>query len=114
MKRHSSRLVHEVGTAVVHLGRHRHGVARLTAGERVNLVLWARSSAFRAAAAHTTAWNVDEASSTGVEGQPDSSHKRAGTAACRRTATPPRPRALSTWSASPRPTTATTRSSTPD
>ena len=45
-------MTHAVGTAVVHLGRHRHGVGRLTAGERVNLVLWARSSAFRAAAAY--------------------------------------------------------------
>jgi len=42
---------HRVGTAVLHLGRHRHGVARLVSGERANLVLWARSSAFRSAAA---------------------------------------------------------------
>ncbi|KAH8058547.1 procollagen-lysine 5-dioxygenase [Aureococcus anophagefferens] len=42
---------HRVGTAVLHLGRHRHGVARLASGERANLVLWARSSAFRSAAA---------------------------------------------------------------
>ena len=47
----SAPFAHAVGTAVVHLGRHRHGVTRLEAGERVNLVLWARSSAFRAAAA---------------------------------------------------------------
>jgi len=45
-------VAHAVGTGVVHLGRHRHGVGRVEAGERVNLVLWARSSAFRAAAAY--------------------------------------------------------------
>lgn len=40
-----------VGEAVIHLGRHRHGAAKITRGERCNLIVWARSSAFRAAAA---------------------------------------------------------------
>jgi len=43
---------HRVGRAVLHLGRQRHGADDLTAGERLNLILWARSSAFRAAAAY--------------------------------------------------------------
>ncbi|KAH8070426.1 procollagen-lysine 5-dioxygenase [Aureococcus anophagefferens] len=50
----SGALDHRVGTAVLHLGRHRHGVARLASGERANLVLWARSSAFRSAAPSAT------------------------------------------------------------
>lgn len=40
-----------VGEAVLHLGRHRHGAAKITHGERCNLIVWARSSTFRAAAA---------------------------------------------------------------
>ena len=44
-------LRHAKGRAVLHLGRQRHGADALTAGSRVNLIVWARSSAFRAAAA---------------------------------------------------------------
>jgi hypothetical protein len=44
-------VAHAVGTAVLHLGRQRHGACDLQGGERRNLILWARSSAFRAAAA---------------------------------------------------------------
>ena len=39
------------GQAVLHLGRHRHGAGKITQGERLNLILWARNSVFRAAAA---------------------------------------------------------------
>jgi len=39
---------HEAGIAVMHIGRHRHGALPLTAGRRANLILWCRSSAFRA------------------------------------------------------------------
>ncbi len=42
---------HRVGQAILHLGRHRHGADDIQSGERVNLIVWARSSAFRAAAA---------------------------------------------------------------
>lgn len=35
----------------MHLGRQRHGADNITSGERLNLIVWARSSAFRAAAA---------------------------------------------------------------
>jgi hypothetical protein len=42
---------HTIGTGVLHLGRHRHGADEITSGERCNLIVWARSSAFRAAAA---------------------------------------------------------------
>ena len=42
---------HAVGRALLHLGRQRHGADEIVSGERVNLIMWARSSAFRAAAA---------------------------------------------------------------
>ncbi|GMI16413.1 hypothetical protein TrLO_g12303 [Triparma laevis f. longispina] len=45
-------LQHSLGRAVLHLGRHRHGADDIASGERVNLIVWARSSAFRAAAAY--------------------------------------------------------------
>lgn len=40
---------HRPGYAVLHLGRHRHGVSRITAGERQGLIIWGRSSAWRRA-----------------------------------------------------------------
>ena len=43
---------HSVGVAILHLGRQRHGADELHSGERLNLIMWARSSAFRAAAAY--------------------------------------------------------------
>jgi hypothetical protein len=43
-RRRTVTLRHAVGRAVIHLGGHRHGVARLAAGNtRQNLILWARS-----------------------------------------------------------------------
>lgn len=43
---------HTKGWAVLHLGRHRHGADDIEGGqERMNLIVWARSSAFRGAAA---------------------------------------------------------------
>lgn len=42
---------HRIGSAVVHLGRHRHGADEISKGERLNLIMWARSAPFRAAAA---------------------------------------------------------------
>ena len=41
---------HIKGRAVIHLGRQRHGADNITSGERINLIMWARSSAFRCAA----------------------------------------------------------------
>ncbi|KAL9372395.1 hypothetical protein Peur_034639 [Populus x canadensis] len=38
---------HVPGGAVLHLGRHRHGVRATTSGHRINLLLWCRSSVFR-------------------------------------------------------------------
>eukprot|EP00897_Mesotaenium_endlicherianum_P003705 jgi/Mesen1/3362/ME000191S02499 len=35
------------GQAVLHAGRHRHGAKPITGGQRVNLILWCRSSEFR-------------------------------------------------------------------
>ncbi len=43
---------HTIGNAVMHLGRQRHGADSINTGERINLIMWARSSAFRAAAAY--------------------------------------------------------------
>ena len=42
---------HSIGCAVLHLGRQRHGADAIATGERLNLIVWARSSAFRGAAA---------------------------------------------------------------
>ncbi|XP_055809620.1 2-oxoglutarate and iron-dependent oxygenase domain-containing protein CP2-like [Solanum dulcamara] len=38
---------HSVGRAVLHRGRHRHGARATTSGQRINLLLWCRSSVFR-------------------------------------------------------------------
>ncbi|KAL7090940.1 hypothetical protein ACP275_12G073900 [Erythranthe tilingii] len=38
---------HVPGHAVLHSGRHRHGARATTSGNRINLLLWCRSSAFR-------------------------------------------------------------------
>jgi hypothetical protein len=42
---------HQRGQAVLHLGRHRHGADDIASGERLNLIVWARNTAFRGAAA---------------------------------------------------------------
>tara|TARA_B110000208_G_C11681808_1_gene399058 strand:+ start:175 stop:900 length:726 start_codon:yes stop_codon:yes gene_type:complete len=42
---------HQIGQAVLHLGKHRHGADNITSGERLNLIVWARNSTFRGAAA---------------------------------------------------------------
>jgi len=42
---------HVRGRAILHLGRHRHGADDIESGERINLIVWARSSAYRGAAA---------------------------------------------------------------
>ena len=47
-RRKSATYAHEVGRAVLHRGRHRHGADDIAAGERVNLILWSTSSAYRA------------------------------------------------------------------
>ena len=41
---------HSKGRAIIHLGRQRHGADNIAGGERVNMIMWARSSAFRCAA----------------------------------------------------------------
>lgn len=38
---------HRKGQAVLHLGRHRHGADNIESGERVNLILWSTSKAYR-------------------------------------------------------------------
>ncbi|XP_027935113.1 uncharacterized PKHD-type hydroxylase At1g22950-like [Vigna unguiculata] len=38
---------HVPGHAILHPGRHRHGARPTTSGNRINLILWCRSSAFR-------------------------------------------------------------------
>ena len=42
---------HSKGRAILHLGRHRHGADNIESGERINLIVWARNSAYRGAAA---------------------------------------------------------------
>lgn len=50
---------HEVGTAVLHAGRHRHGVHPLLSGRRRNLIVWFRSSEAKEAARSCPAWCAD-------------------------------------------------------
>jgi len=38
---------HSLGRAVLHTGKHTHGANALTSGERINLILWCRSSYYR-------------------------------------------------------------------
>jgi len=38
---------HRPGKAILHLGKHRHGANPIKSGERLNLILWCRSSSFR-------------------------------------------------------------------
>lgn len=38
---------HVPGHAIIHRGRHRHGARAITSGQRINLLLWCRSSVFR-------------------------------------------------------------------
>ena len=38
---------HVRGTAVLHIGKHRHGARPITSGSRSNMILWCRSSLFR-------------------------------------------------------------------
>eukprot|EP00927_Polykrikos_kofoidii_P066169 TRINITY_DN61817_c0_g1_i1.p1 TRINITY_DN61817_c0_g1~~TRINITY_DN61817_c0_g1_i1.p1 ORF type:complete len:551 (+),score=77.36 TRINITY_DN61817_c0_g1_i1:142-1794(+) len=46
--RHSSALYfHRKGRCVVHLGHRRHGADDITAGERLNLIMWSRNSEYR-------------------------------------------------------------------
>eukprot|EP01062_Namystynia_karyoxenos_P011196 TRINITY_DN13991_c0_g1_i2.p1 TRINITY_DN13991_c0_g1~~TRINITY_DN13991_c0_g1_i2.p1 ORF type:complete len:488 (+),score=150.41 TRINITY_DN13991_c0_g1_i2:80-1465(+) len=46
-RRASTLYRHEPGRCVVHLGRLRHGADDISAGERVNLIVWNRSSEYR-------------------------------------------------------------------
>lgn len=41
-----TRVSHKVGQAIIHIGKHRHAALPITAGERSNLILWCRCSAF--------------------------------------------------------------------
>eukprot|EP00746_Dinoflagellata_sp_MGD_P034637 gnl/MRDRNA2_/MRDRNA2_182728_c0_seq1.p1 gnl/MRDRNA2_/MRDRNA2_182728_c0~~gnl/MRDRNA2_/MRDRNA2_182728_c0_seq1.p1 ORF type:complete len:390 (-),score=51.32 gnl/MRDRNA2_/MRDRNA2_182728_c0_seq1:84-1253(-) len=45
----STRYNHVKGRCVVHLGRHRHGAEEISQGERLNLIIWNGSRAWRAA-----------------------------------------------------------------
>ena len=47
---------HEPGVAILHAGRHRHGVLPLRRGKRRNLILWCQSSEAKAAAASCQPW----------------------------------------------------------
>jgi hypothetical protein len=48
--------VHEPGVAVLHAGRHRHGVHPILRGRRRNLILWCQSAAAREAARSCRPW----------------------------------------------------------
>jgi hypothetical protein len=53
-RKHRHLYSHKKGRAVIHLGRQRHGADSISSGERMNLIMWARSSAFRCAAVNGT------------------------------------------------------------
>ena len=61
---------HKIGGAMLHLGRHRHGADNIATGERLNLIMWGRSSYFRAAAAFGYV-DVDGYPLADEEAQPD-------------------------------------------
>eukprot|EP00746_Dinoflagellata_sp_MGD_P080477 gnl/MRDRNA2_/MRDRNA2_32124_c0_seq1.p1 gnl/MRDRNA2_/MRDRNA2_32124_c0~~gnl/MRDRNA2_/MRDRNA2_32124_c0_seq1.p1 ORF type:complete len:245 (-),score=31.69 gnl/MRDRNA2_/MRDRNA2_32124_c0_seq1:123-857(-) len=46
-RKHNYTYEHVKGRCLVHLGRHRHGADDIKSGERMNLILWNRSSAYR-------------------------------------------------------------------
>ena len=48
--------VHEPGVAILHAGRHRHGVYPLLRGRRRNLILWCQSAAAKEAARSCQPW----------------------------------------------------------
>lgn len=48
--------VHETGMAILHAGRHRHGVYPILRGRRRNLILWCQSSAAKEAAQSCQPW----------------------------------------------------------
>merc|ERR1719316_1916174 len=43
--------MHQLGYAVLHRGRHRHGAEDITSGERMNLVVWSYSHNYRSSSA---------------------------------------------------------------
>lgn len=45
-------VVHRRGVALLHAGKRRHGAAPISDGERVNLIVWARSSSYRRSPAY--------------------------------------------------------------
>ena len=47
---------HEAGTAILHAGRHRHGVHPLLRGRRRNLILWCQAAPAKAAAQRCQPW----------------------------------------------------------
>uniref|UniRef100_A0A0G4FYD7 Fe2OG dioxygenase domain-containing protein n=1 Tax=Chromera velia CCMP2878 TaxID=1169474 RepID=A0A0G4FYD7_9ALVE len=46
-RQHSVSLHHRPGVCVIHLGRRRHGAQDIEDGERINLIVWTRSSLYR-------------------------------------------------------------------
>ena len=53
-RRFSYRHSHVKGRAVMHLGSHRHGADDIASGERYNLIMWCKSSAYRLTADFAT------------------------------------------------------------
>lgn len=59
-RKHSLTYAHELGHAVIHLGRHRHGALAIETGERVNLIMWMKSSELRRDPAFTSFQRRDD------------------------------------------------------
>ena len=54
---------HRRGTALTHLGRRRHGADDISAGHRVNLIMWNYNKAYRESKQYRTQWYEREAAS---------------------------------------------------
>ena len=54
---------HVRGRAVIHYGKQRHGADDITSGERLNMILWNHSSAFRASDESKTAYTYEGSNS---------------------------------------------------
>jgi hypothetical protein len=69
-RKHRHVYSHHKGKAVIHLGRQRHGADKISSGERINLIMWARSSTFRCAAVNGLV-NPDGFPRLAEDGPPD-------------------------------------------
>ena len=71
LRQHSGEFAHRPGIAILHAGRHRHGANDLTAGERLNLIMWCRSREYRDVAAELSLEGAGGSAAVKEEDEPD-------------------------------------------